>query len=314
MKRLGPELKMPKFRASSFKAPPFVTDLFHDLRDRRLLPLIALVLVAIVTVPFLLGNDSEEALPTPESLGVIEELKAEAADPASLTVVEAKPGLRDYRKRLRGRTPTDPFVQRYTAPVLKGADLPEPSKGEAGSSSSSSETTTTTVKTDDGDSVTVTETDTGGGDSGGASPGSPPQNGDGDGGSGGGDAAPDDQGIVLYSFAIDVKIVKTSGEGSERETDEPTVKHRVLPTTPLPGKKAPVVTYMGISPKTKKPTFLVSPEVTAMFGEGKCAAGTDVCQLVELEPGFPQTFVYGAAATRYKFKVLAVEPVASGRL
>lgn len=308
MRRLGPELKMPKLSRSSFKAPPFAADLYYDLRDRRLLPLIALVLVAIVAVPFLLGNDSEEVLPPPQGLGVIEELKAEAADPATLTVVEAKPGLRDYRKRLRGRTPTDPFVQRYTAPVLKGADLPEASKSEtsSGGGSGASETETTTVTTD-GNSVTVTEPD------GGASPGSPPQDGAGEGdgknGNSGADSAPGDQGIVLYSFAIDVKIVHTSGEGAGKKTDEPIVKHRVLPTTALPGPKAPVVTYMGISPKTQKPTFLVSTEVTAMFGEGKCAAGTDVCQLVELEPGFPQTFVYGEAGARYKLKVLDVKPV-----
>ena len=38
--------------------PPFLVDLYYDLRDRRLLPLLALVLVAIVAVPFLLGGGS----------------------------------------------------------------------------------------------------------------------------------------------------------------------------------------------------------------------------------------------------------------
>jgi hypothetical protein len=301
MKRLGPELKMP-----DLKVPPFAADLFHDLRDRRLLPLIGLVLVAIVSVPFLLGSDSEEAIPAPES-SAIEELKAEAADPASLTVVEAKPGLRDYRRRLRARRPTDPFVQRYTGAVLNGADLPE-SVGKGGGGEAAETTTVTETKTEA--TETVTETGTGGGGgSGGAAPaesgsGSPPKE------SGDGKGAQKE--IVLYSFAIDVRIVKTSGEGAAKQTDEPVVKHRVLPTTPLPGPKAPVVTYMGISPKTKKPTFLVSTDVTAMFGEGKCASGTDVCQLVELEPGFPQTFVHGEGGTRYKLKVLDVKPVANG--
>ena len=36
-----------------------VTDLYYDLRERRLLPLVALVLVAIVAVPFLLSSGSE---------------------------------------------------------------------------------------------------------------------------------------------------------------------------------------------------------------------------------------------------------------
>lgn len=305
MKRLkGPDLKMP-----DLKVPPIAADLFHDLRDRRLLPLIGLVLVAIVAVPFLLGSDSEEALPSTDGMSIIEELKAEAADPASLTVVEAKPGLRDYRRRLRGRQPTDPFVQRYTGSVLKGADLPEPTKTATGGGDGEATKTTTTTdgsSTDGGSAPDPVATSPPSDSSpGGASP----PSGKDDGTSNGGD-----QGIVLYSFAIDVQVVRTTGEGADKQTDEPIVKHRVLPTTALPGPKVPVVTYMGISPKTRKPTFLVSTEVTAMFGEGKCAAGTDVCQLVELEPGFPQTFVYGEAGDRYKLRVIDVDPVASGRL
>lgn len=308
-------LKRPELKIPDLKAPPFAADLFHDLRDRRLLPLLGLVLVAIVAVPFLLSSDVEEVAPSAESNGVIEELKAEAADPASLTVVEARPGLRDYRRRLRGRTPTDPFMQRYTGAVLNGADLPE-SIGGGGSGGSGTESTTTSVTETTTESVTETQTETGSspGGSGGSLPdvpASPPEKGDeeGEDGASGGEQP----GIVLYSFAIDVRIVRTTGEGATKETSEPKVMHRVMPTTSLPGPKAQVVTYMGLSPKTKKPIFLVSTDVTAMFGEGKCAAGADLCQLVELEPGFPQTFVHGAGGTRYKLKVLHVEPVANGR-
>ena len=55
MKRLkaGPELKMP-----DLKVPDFLVDLYWDLRDRRLLPLVGLAIVAIVAVPFLLGGGS----------------------------------------------------------------------------------------------------------------------------------------------------------------------------------------------------------------------------------------------------------------
>ena len=96
MKRLkGPELKMPEL-----KMPPFLTDLYWDLRDRRLLPLVGLVIVAIVAVPFLLGGGSEES-PPPASPPVAAISGTADADTSRLTVVEAKPGLRDYRKRLR---------------------------------------------------------------------------------------------------------------------------------------------------------------------------------------------------------------------
>ena len=94
------------------KAPAFLADLYYDLRDRRLLPLIALVLVAIVAVPILMGSDSESVAP-PVGGGALE---APSAQTSSLTVVEATPGLRDYRKRLADRSPTNPFKQRYSVP------------------------------------------------------------------------------------------------------------------------------------------------------------------------------------------------------
>ncbi len=47
--------KRPSVPKTSIKPPKFVADLYADLRDRRLLPLVALLLVAIVAAPFLLS-------------------------------------------------------------------------------------------------------------------------------------------------------------------------------------------------------------------------------------------------------------------
>ena len=70
---------------------------------------------------------------------------------------------------------------------------------------------------------------------------------------------------------------------------------------------------MGINPTTRLPLFLISDEVTAVFGEGKCLSGVRTCQLIEVEPNFPETFVYGVQRTaRFKINVLKVEPVAVG--
>jgi hypothetical protein len=84
----GPELKMPEI-----KVPPFLSDLYWDLHDRRLLPIVALLVVAIVAVPFLLGGGgSEEAKPAHS--GAASSLKREMTDVSELTVVRADPGLR----------------------------------------------------------------------------------------------------------------------------------------------------------------------------------------------------------------------------
>jgi hypothetical protein len=287
VKRLkGPELKM-----SDLKVPDFLKDLYWDLHDRHLLPLVALGVVAIVAVPFLLGSGSEEPTPAPGEGAVASGVRDRAAGTPSLTVVEAKPGLRDYRKRLKGRSATDPFEQRYTSPQLAGTKLGGDEEGETSSSTTTATTTTKktkTVKHADGTTTTVT-TDT--------TEESP----------GGAGAEP---GQTLYSFAIDVKIIRTEtkADGS-KETGEPTVRHRVVPPAALPGEKAQVITYMGISPKTRKPLLLISDEVTAVFGEGHCLSGSSACQLLEVETGMPITFVYGSGGARYKINVLKVEAV-----
>src|SRR5215212_6644176 len=104
---------MPKLRGGEMKVPPFLSDLYADLRDRRLLPLVALILVAIVATPILLGGGSEEPEPVPGP-GTVADGSAPMAQ--ELTVVKAEPGLRNYRKRLAHRSPTNPFKQRFTGP------------------------------------------------------------------------------------------------------------------------------------------------------------------------------------------------------
>jgi hypothetical protein len=282
MKRLGPELKKPEL-----KTPQILKDLFDDLRDRRLLPLVGLLVVAIVAVPFLLGQDPEE-VQTPVGGG------SEATPASQLTVVEATPGLRDYRKRLRARTATDPFKPRFTSPVLKGAQLNEPAGGsEEGSSAA-----------------------------GGASP---------DGGFSGGtegleptdgskETPPDSGGkpqVTVVAWSADV-VIKRSGGATEEareksERSETYEKKGVLPQTPLPGKKAPVVTYLGPAREgtgvAGKALFLVSRDVVSVFGDVYCAEGEEVCQLVEVPPGESVTFVYGPSEVMYTIAVRSIDPV-----
>ena len=94
-------MKMPEL-----KVPDFLLDLYYDLRERHLLPLVAILLVAIVALPIALSGGSSGS----ESA----ESEAAAATPGAplpsskLIVAKAAPGLRDYRGRLAG-APKDPF-------------------------------------------------------------------------------------------------------------------------------------------------------------------------------------------------------------
>lgn len=296
MKRLGPELKMPDLR--SLKVPRVLDELYQDLRDRRLLPLVVLILVAIVATPFLLagGSDEEEAAP---AIGAPTEASISSASGESLTVVQAKPGLRDYRKRLRHRKATDPFKPQYTGPVLAGTQL-----------NGAPESTTSPSTTESPSSPGTVEAESK------PSSGSAPESSGGASAGNGGDGQSEPIGggqLTFYAFAIDVKITKTTTQADgQKSKPEEIEKQRVLPPAALPGKKAQVVTYMGISPTTKKPLLLVSEDVESVFGEADCLAGSGRCQLIELEPQMPVTFVYGENHVRYKINVLTIVPVATG--
>ncbi|HEU4461637.1 MAG TPA: hypothetical protein VFR75_03475 [Solirubrobacterales bacterium] len=295
MKKLkGPDLKMP-----DLKAPGFVSDLYYDLRDRRLLPLVAFVLVAIVAVPFLLSGGSSESGPPRVEPPVDDSVNA-----SQLTVVKATPGLRDYRKRLKGRSPKDPFKGPEAKPDLAGAQLG--SEGDNGfesneitSSSTSTSTTTEGTKTEttrttkeDGVVTTEKETTTEESDS--------------------AEGQPEE--ITLFAFAIDVRIKKaTTAPDGTTTSGGPETRSRVISPAPLPGPKTQVVTYGGINPKTKNALFLISDEVTSIFGEAKCLSGDQTCQLLEIEKGMPLTFVYGPANARYKITVLKIYPVTAGK-
>lgn len=277
----GPELKL-----SELKVPPFLSDLYWDLRDRRLLPLVALVVVAIAAVPILLGGKSSQTA-SPSTLSIAPPTTG-GAEGSKLVAVEAKPGLRNYHKRLSHRSPTNPFKQRYTAPQAAGAQL-----GGGSTSTSTTSTSTTTTTTEGGGGGSTTHVPTESTESGGAPP---------------------SGSLRLYTFAADIKIVRSETRPDGKVVhDEPIVRHRVVAPAPLPSEKTAAVAYMGMD-KNHLPLLLVSDAVTGVFGEGKCLAGAEACQLLEVETNMPVTFVYGESGNvRYKITILKLEPVHIGK-
>jgi hypothetical protein len=253
----GPDLKIP-----DVKVPRFVMDVYYDLRDRRLLPLMALVVVAIAAVPFLLGGDTEEVQP-PSSGDTAQ--SSIAAPEARLTVVEAKPGLRDYRRRLRRRSPTDPFKQRYTSlpeeAQLKSVEV-TPTGDVAGSSVES--------VPEIGESVTeVDETDAApdaGGNGGAPAP-------------SGGARGPDDglQEGRLYGFRPDLRF---GVAGSDALT-----LYRELPLGKLLPAENPVLLFIGVTQNGKRALFSLTPEVSLVRGDGDCIGGARSCSLLSIQAG-----------------------------
>ena len=268
----GPELKM-----SDLKVPQFAADVYYDLRDRRLLPLVALVVVAIVAVPFLLGGDAEVQPSTPEGAGQ----PPIATTEARLTVVPATPELRDYRKRLRGRSSTNPFQQRYTGlpeeAQLKSVEV-TPSGSSAGSSSVESVPDTGASGAGAGATTSV------------PSPGN----------SGGSGADDDDlEDGRLYGFRPDVRFGVAGSDQLKL--------YRELPLgSLLPGTK-PVLLFVGVTQNGNRALFSVIPDMTQVRGGGDCVGGTSNCQLLSMQAGQAVTLVTEQPGRSFRLKLEKIE-------
>lgn len=99
----GPEVRVPKL----------LSDLYGDLRDRHLLPIVGILLVAMIAAPILLsgsGGHEEEA----PAIAPVSGVGGSSAD-GTFAVVPAGTSLRDYKKRLGHREALNPFRQSHHA-------------------------------------------------------------------------------------------------------------------------------------------------------------------------------------------------------
>ena len=119
MKDLLEKLKSARSSGGEVKMPPFFKDLYSDLRDRHLLPLVVVLLVAIVAAPILLKASDPDLSPTQAETSLPEAVPASAR----LEVVADVPALRDYRDRLSDLVAKDPFKQHFSEPQVEGAQL-----------------------------------------------------------------------------------------------------------------------------------------------------------------------------------------------
>jgi hypothetical protein len=270
----GPELKL-----SELHVPDFVLDVYYDLKERHLLPIVAVLAVAIVAVPIVLAQSSgsEEAGEGVES-GVA--TPSAAAPTSGQLVATSAPGLRDYRRRLAHLTAKDPFRQQFAE-----EEGEEGGGGAGGGSSSSSSSSTSTESFTPAPAPSETE---------------------------GPHLVPGK--LTYYSYAIDVRV--SAGGSQEGETKEvkATVRHNLPELTMLPSRETPAVIYMGSTKDGKKALMLVSSNVDAIFGDARCVLGSESCELLAMEPGLPETFVYGGTGRTYKLELLKISLVETDKL
>ncbi|HEX4464041.1 MAG TPA: hypothetical protein VH042_05300 [Solirubrobacterales bacterium] len=280
MLKKGPELKLP-----DFKVPDFALDIYYDLRERHLLPLVAILLVALVALPIVLsGGSSSDASGESKSAAMA---SPSTVQTSKLVVAKATPGLREYKHRLAGRKAQDPFIQQYAGPEGgEGTTGTGESTGEIPSEGAEGPSTPTESTEPSGATETTPSTEGNG---------EPPEGGH----------------LQYYSFAIDTRVVPVT---SGNDKPNPSVRHNLPEMTMLPSRSVPALTFIGVTKDEKSAVMLVSDKVTGLFGDGVCVVGSEACQLIALEPGIPETVVYGADSRTYRIELLKLRLITTDKL
>lgn len=238
---------------NNLQSPQILSDLYRDLRDRRLLPLVVVLVVGMAVVPIVLSS-SPKSTPTPLPPSPVAAKSNAPTEP----VVLANPGLRDYKRRLAGDAPKDPFIQQFAVPVAPAdAVSAGSSAGSAGGTSSADTgTTTSTSGGSSGDTTTTTQ-------------------------------QPQTQ-SKYYSFRVKVRAGQL---GKNLKTYD-----SVGSLAPLPSKKVPALEFLGVNTDSnfnaKSAVFLVSSAVSSVDGEGSCSFAGSACQVLTLKPGEHEDMVW----------------------
>jgi hypothetical protein len=289
----GPSPKRPKSlrNSPSIKLPRPVTDLYADLRDRHLLPLVALLLVGIVAAPILLSNGSDKKQP---SAAAVTGTSGGETSGASFTVVPAARDLRSPGKRLGHRHALDPF-RIETGTTSEGEGSRE--SGETEESTGGTETSTPAGEVSGPETTPGASSESSSGAA--VVESSPPSHSE--------SSTTTTENVVVQhevvGYTVDMKAGVLPGELTEQTEVEAMTK--------LPTAKNPVVLFVGLSQDDKRALFLMTSKVTAYYGAVQCAVDKQACQMVELKPGRSASFSYGYGEneSRYKVVLKKIEPV-----
>jgi hypothetical protein len=273
-----PNMSIPKVKGPNIQAPKFLSNLYRDLRDRRLLLPAGLLLVALIVVPLALSSSAattSTSPPVPEPTGGS---KQEAA--TTPAVLAEQLGVTDYQKRLEQVQSKNPFKRQYldapqdtgAASTSSGTTSSDPTVASASGSTSSVSPSTSATASQPPSTTT----------SGSTSPAAPSE--------------PSEP--VLFVFEADLAI-GVPGDLSRR-------RHVELGKF-LPSEAKPMVAFAGATEDMKHALFLVSADVSSVTGDGRCVPGEDNCTLLKLKVGDEAKLAYAPESDRvYKLRLMGI--------
>ncbi len=252
-------------------------DLWRDLRDKRLLPVIALLLVVIVAVPIALGGDDEPTVGDADAeIAAAAEAVGEAPEAAPV-VLSYVPGIRDHNERLKAFKSRNPFRQQLTGPTKQekeARERAEQARDEQGdlfeqASDQGAEATTAGA----GGAETAPS------------------------GNGGGDTEVVEE-AILYTWEVDLTVGPVGG--AEK-------RDGVRQGEFLPGDKRALVMFVSADADKGEALFYVSRDVTSTSGEGRCLPNRKDCEFLLLKRGQEHRFDYEPDGRTYRLKLRGIE-------
>jgi hypothetical protein len=252
-----------------WKIQKFFGDVIYDLRQRNLLLVAIMLVVAIIAVPVLISASGPGASEGP--VGVTANASADAHPEGESAVLAYQPGVRNFKKRLRDLSSKDPFKQQFAA----AAAAPALDQG----------TSTSTSTSGSGSSTTPGSSGSGG------------SSGNGSGKSKGKTKVKTE--TQTYVYETDV-LVGESGGALTRLNRIPQFQF-------LPGPDKPVLVYLGTTSGGTQALFLVSTDVSSVGGQGTCFPTADKCQLLGLNPGQSADMAYALDGKTYHVQVAQIK-------
>jgi hypothetical protein len=233
----------------------FLSQVFNDLRARRLLPVAALLVAGLVAAPIVLSKKADEApAPAPEPATSQTQPK-QPKGPDELAQVKLEDEFGEGNgSSLSAFDAGNPFAP--PEKVLKAAR--DEAQGDTGLAPPESGTPTPGTETAPGG-------ETGGGT---------PEGGGGGGGSGGGTKTSE------FTYVLDVTFWS---KGQKRRFQN------LKKLDMLPNQAAPLLIFMGVSDNAGNAVFLVDSTLSAS-GEGKCKPSRDDCAFLYLGAGAEEEF------------------------
>jgi hypothetical protein len=284
-------------------------DVWHDLRQKRLWPVAALLLVGLVAVPVIVAKPAKRAAP------VSEPAPGAAASTSARDALQVQVAQSDGSgSKLDVFAPKDPF---RPPSALLAAEKASAGTAPAGSSTAAGASTSSSPSTGGG-TTTASSNGTGGGGTGGGGnsggigggngePGGGNGGGRGEPGGGSGDStqpaptAPPDTVVkrIAYVYVADVTFER---QGRSRRI------RALRRLDMLPSEHSPLFIFMGVSVRGTRAVFLTDSTLRSTAGEGRCNPGGPQCGVLSLEAGEEELLV-GEDGTTYLLRIEQIRRV-----